>query len=77
MNIFIYSGNPRNEEALTHSYIQELIRQIKSKADLIILASPVFAQAVSTDMKIFVERISHFAHDNGKFTFENSKAQKG
>lgn len=32
------------------------------ESDLIILSSPVMAQAVSADMKIFIERISHFAH---------------
>lgn len=39
-------------------------------ADMVILASPVYAHNVSGDMKIFIDRISHWLHNmklNGKY----------
>ncbi|MFU2032530.1 hypothetical protein CN582_01115 [Bacillus wiedmannii] len=111
MNIFVYSGSPRDEASSSYKYCKKYVDAIKKiysanieinfyspnnlsfmksdgnenifingedpldkidgfsevknqllQADLIIMASPVMAQAVSTDMKMFIERISHFAH---------------
>lgn len=59
-NVFINGVDPLDE-------IDNFDR-IKSKledADLIILGSPVYAQNVSAHMKIFIERISQYAHNFG------------
>jgi len=59
------------EEELFISGVDKLdeidnFNQIKDQlmsSELIIIGSPVFAQNVSVHMKIFIERISQFAHD--------------
>ncbi|UAL58336.1 flavodoxin family protein [Clostridium sporogenes] len=40
----------------------KIIKEKMLKADIIILASPVYAHHVSGDMKIFIDRISHWTH---------------
>lgn len=42
-----------------------LIKSKLEEADLLILGSPVYAQNVSAHMKIFMERISQYAHNFG------------
>lgn len=59
-NIFINGLDPLDK--IDHF---DFVKKKLEEADLIILGSPVYAQNVSAHMKIFMERISHYAHNFG------------